>query len=160
MIIAGIDPGANGALALIYEGYGNTPPVLHDVPKIGKDVDEVLWFHQWCHTLDNTRPHHIFIEQVGAMPGQGVTSMFNFGDRFGFVKALAYSAGVPVTFMRPQEWKKLVGIPSGSEKGASRLRASQLFPQHSDNWSRVKDDGRAEAVLIAYAGMLKLRGGK
>jgi crossover junction endodeoxyribonuclease RuvC len=94
------------------------------------------------------------------MPGQGVTSMFNFGEKFGFVQALAFSTNAAVSFMRPQEWKKLVGIPAGSEKGASRLRASQLFPQHSDNWARVRDDGRAEAVLIAYAGMLKLRGGK
>jgi crossover junction endodeoxyribonuclease RuvC len=155
MIIAGIDPGDNGALALLYDDNGVK---TFDVPKVGKDVDEVAWWQLWALYLENV--DCVFIEQVGAMPGQGVTSMFNFGDRFGFVKALAYSAGVPVTFMRPQEWKKLVGIPSGSEKGASRLRASQLFPQHSDNWARVKDDGRAEAVLIAYAGMLKLRGGK
>ena len=158
MIIAGIDPGANGALALIYEGYGNTPPIIRDVPKVGKEVDEVAWAGTFSRVLADAG--HIFIEQVGAMPGQGVTSMFNFGEKFGFVQALAFSTNAAVTFMRPQEWKKLVGIPSGSEKGASRLRASQLFPQHSDNWARVKDDGRAEAVLIAYAGMLKLRGGK
>lgn len=158
MIIAGIDPGANGALAYITDPGGFAS--CHSVPKVGKDVDFVAWVNEWHFSLGRARPHHIFIEQVGAMPGQGVTSMFNFGEKFGAVKALAYSAGVPVTFMRPQEWKKLVGIPSGSEKGASRLRASQLFPQHSDNWARVKDDGRAEAVLIAYAGMLKLRGGK
>ena len=94
------------------------------------------------------------------MPGQGVTSMFNFGDRFGFVKALAYSAGVPVTFVRPQEWKKGVGIPAKADKGVSRLRASQLFPNDADKWSRVKDDGVAEAALIAYYGSLKLRGEK
>jgi crossover junction endodeoxyribonuclease RuvC len=156
MNFIGIDPGANGAVSFLIDGQiGN----IFDVPKVGKDVDEARWAKEWGNAL-RVHADHIFIEQVGAMPGQGVTSMFNFGEKFGFVKALAYSAGVPVTFMRPQEWKKLVGIPSGSEKGASRLRASQLFPQHSDNWSRVKDDGRAEAVLIAYAGMLKLRGGK
>jgi crossover junction endodeoxyribonuclease RuvC len=154
MIIAGIDPGANGALALI-----DSAGLWHveDVPKVGKDVDEVEWGRVWSNLLDREQGlTHIFLEQVGAMPGQGVTSMFSFGDRFGFVKALAYSAGVPVSFLRPQEWKKLVGIPNGAAKGASRLRASQLFPQHADQWARVKDDGRAEAVLIAYAGALKL----
>jgi crossover junction endodeoxyribonuclease RuvC len=153
MIIAGIDPGANGGLAMI--GYTEEQYVV-PVPKVGKDVDERMWWLHWHDALKEA--HHIFIEQVGAMPGQGVTSMFNFGDRFGFVKALAYSAGVPVSFIRPQEWKKIVGIPTGSEKGASRIRASQLFPNDADKWSRVKDDGLAEAALIAYAGSLKLRG--
>lgn len=153
MIIAGIDPGANGGLAKIYDGGAL---LVQDVPKVGKEVDERAWSHQWSALLLTC--NHIFIEQVGAMPGQGVTSMFNFGDRFGFVKALAYSAGVPVSFVRPQEWKKGVGIPMGSEKGASRIRASQLFPNDADKWSRVKDDGLAEAALIAYYGSLKLRG--
>ena len=158
MIFAGIDPGANGALVLLNEGGDAN---ILDVPKVGKDVDMRLWAKDWTEALNFIgEGDHIFIEQVGAMPGQGVTSMFNFGEKFGFVQALAFSTNAAVTFMRPQEWKKLVGIPSGSEKGASRLRASQLFPQHSDNWARVKDDGRAEAVLIAYAGMLKLRGAK
>lgn len=154
MIIAGIDPGANGALAFVgcHELY------VVPVPKIGKDVDERAWWKTWSELI--AEAHHIFIEQVGARPGQGVTSMFNFGDRFGFVKALAYSAGVPVSFVRPQEWKKGVGIPSGSEKGASRIRASQLFPNDADKWSRVRDDGLAEAALIAHYGSLKLRGEK
>ena len=153
MIIAGIDPGANGGLAI----YGESLDV-HPVPKVGKEADKVAWAMDWLAVIEQC--DHIFIEQVGAMPGQGVTSMFNFGDRFGFVKALAYSAGVPVSFVRPQEWKKGVGIPTGSEKGASRIRASQLFPNDADKWSRVKDDGLAEAALIAYYGSLKLRGEK
>jgi crossover junction endodeoxyribonuclease RuvC len=151
MIIAGIDPGANGGLAV----YGNVLHVL-PVPKIGKETDKVAWASEW--NLFLREANHIFIEQVGAMPGQGVTSMFNFGLSFGFVQALAFSAGVPVSFVRPQEWKKGVGIPSGSEKGASRIRASQLFPNDADKWSRVRDDGLAEAALIAYYGSLKLRG--
>ena len=151
MIIAGIEPGANGGLAVITRNNVH----IFSVPKVGKEIDERAWM-LWQNPLAEV--DHIFIEQVGAMPGQGVTSMFNFGDRFGFVKALAYSAGVPVSFVRPQEWKKGVGIPTGSEKGASRIRASQLFPNDADKWSRVKDDGLAEAALIAYYGSLKLRG--
>jgi len=146
MIVAGIDPGANGALALM------TPDDLfvYDVPMVGKDVDEVAWATIWMPVL--RRADHIWIEQVGAMPGQGVTSMFNFGQRFGFVKAMAYLAHAPVSFVRPQAWKAGVGITKGAEKGASRLRASQLFPKHADLWARVKDDGRAEAALISYYG--------
>ena len=150
MILAGIDPGASGALCIL---DGDAPTIL-DVPKVGNDVDEVAWAALWNQHLPFVG--HIWIEHVGAMPGQGVTSMFNFGDRFGFIKALAYSAGVPVSFVRPNKWKVAVGIPGGSEKGASRLRASQLFPQHADAWKLVKHDGRAEALLIAYYGRKQL----
>jgi crossover junction endodeoxyribonuclease RuvC len=154
MIIAGIDPGANGGLAV----YGPKGLLVFPVPKVGKEIDKPAW--AFWHTMLVSDPDHIFIEQVSAMPGQGVTSMFNFGVAYGFVQALAFSAGVPVSFIRPQEWKKLVGIPVGSDKSASRIRASQLFPNDADKWARVKDDGLAEAALIAYAGMLKLRGEK
>ena len=145
-MIAGIDPGANGALCIL---DGDNVTIL-DVPKVGNEVDEVEWARSWSVHLPFAG--HIWIEQVGAMPGQGVTSMFNFGDRFGFVKALAYASGTPVSFVRPQKWKAGVGIPAKSAKGASRLRASQLFPQHADQWKLVKNDGRAEALLIAFYG--------
>lgn len=149
MILAGIDPGANGALAII----DGSRVMLLDVPKVGNDIDYPAWVKEWGTHLPWVS--HIFIEKVGAMPKQGVTSMFNFGERYGFILALAYSAGVPVSFFRPQEWKKAVGIAAKADKGASRLRASQLFPAHAEQWKRVKDDGRAEALLIAYAGSLK-----
>ena len=148
MILAGIDPGASGALA-IWDGHRVT---LLDVPKVGNEPDEQAWAIEWGMRLPWV--DHIWVEQVGAMPGQGVTSMFNFGDRFGFVKALAYAAGVPVSFVRPNIWKKGVGIIAKADKGASRIRASQLFPQHADMWKLVKHDGRAEALLIAYYGSL------
>jgi crossover junction endodeoxyribonuclease RuvC len=155
MIIAGIDPGANGGMVLLTSN--GTPLYVLHVPKIGKEINKGAW-KLWASPL--AQAEHIFIEQVSAMPGQGVTSMFNFGVAYGFVQALAFSAGAPVSFIRPQEWKKLVGIPVGSDKSASRIRASQLFPNDADKWARVKDDGLAEAALIAYAGMLKLRGEK
>lgn len=147
MILAGIDPGATGALAIL---DGSNVTIL-DVPKVGNEPDEVAWAAQWSIHLPFV--DHIFIEQVGAMPGQGVTSMFNFGTRYGFVKALAYAAGVSVSFVRPNVWKPAVGIPKGADKGASRLRASQLFPAHVDLWKLAKHDGRAESLLIAYFGV-------
>lgn len=152
LILAGIDPGANGALAII----DGTSVTILDVPKVGTEIDYVAWAKEWGAALDYLgEGDHIFIEKVGAMPKQGVTSMFSFGQRYGFVLGLAYSAGVPVSFTRPQDWKKAVGITAKADKGASRLRASQLFPGHAEQWKRVKDDGRAEALLIAYAGGLK-----
>ncbi len=149
MILAGIDPGANGALAIL---DGNLVTIL-DVPKVGNEIDYPAWAKEWNLFLPFVS--HIWIEKVGAMPKQGVTSMFSFGQRYGFILGLAYTAGVPISFTRPQEWKKAVGIAAKADKGASRLRASQLFPGHADLWKLVKHDGRAEALLIAYAGGLR-----
>jgi crossover junction endodeoxyribonuclease RuvC len=148
-MIIGIDPGANGAMAVL---DGDRVTIL-DVPKVAGEIDYVAWAKEWGAVLPFLS--HIWIEQVGAMPGQGVTSMFNFGQVYGFVKALAYASGTPVSFVRPQKWKVGVGITAGAAKGASRIRASQLFPQHADLWKLVKHDGRAEALLIAYYGSLK-----
>ena len=149
-MIIGIDPGANGAMALVNEkGLAG----LFPVPKVGKDLDLVAWGKLWGGHLPFA--DHVWIEFVHAMPGQGVTSMFNFGKSYGFALGLIAAAGVPFSFVRPEAWKRAVGIPAGAEKGASRLRASQLFPESVDRWARVKDDGLAEAALIAYYGTLR-----
>lgn len=148
MILAGIDPGATGALAVI----DCDSLTILDVPMVGKEIDYAAWAKNWNTQLPFV--DHIWIEQVGSMPKQGVTSMFNFGQRYGFIKALAFSAGVPISFVRPAIWKKGVGIVAGADKSASRIRASQLFPRHADQWKLVKHDGRAEALLIAYYGSL------
>lgn len=143
-MIIGIDPGINGALAAYKDGLQ-----IADVPKIGKEPDYPEWAKSWRFYLNFAS--HVWIEKVGAMPKQGVTSMFSFGERYGFVIGLVAAAGVPYSFVRPAEWKRGVGIVAGAEKGASRLRAKQLFPG-TDFFDRVKDDGRAEAALIAYYG--------
>ncbi len=148
MIVAGIDPGASGALALVSsEGLVGAFPV----PKVGTDIDFVAWGKLWGAHLPFVS--HVWIEQVNAMPGQGVTSMFNFGKVYGVAIGLVVSAGVPFSFVRPQAWKQAVGIPNGSGKSASRLRASQVFPESVDRWAKVRDDGLAEAALIAYYGL-------
>lgn len=157
MIIAGIDPGKNGALF----GSSDTGLILYAerVPLLkikGKEKPDYVRMAQvWSVYLQKC--DHVFIEQVGAMPGQGVSSMFNFGYVAGVAYGLVLAASVPVTFITPQKWKSLVGL-RGSDGEESRQRASQLMPQCIDFWPRKKDDGVAEAALIAWAGRLIVEG--
>lgn len=155
MIVVGIDPGKTGAIFLYDPSAG-----LHEVAsvpllniKVGKKIktqpDYCAWRNQWSSMLAASK--HVCIEQVGAMPGQGVTSMFSFGYSAGFVLGLVTFVGRPYTFLTPQRWKKIVGL-SGSDGDQSRKRASQLIPEAAHFWTRKKDDGVAEAALIAYAG--------
>jgi len=158
MIVAGIDPGKSGALFLYAGMHIRRTVPLHDI-RVGSKTktvpDYVRWGNEWCDQL--LRADHVFIERVGAMPGQGVTSMFSFGYSAGFVYGLVVAAGKPHTFITPQSWKKIVGL-SGSSGDQSRARASQLMPECASFWARKKDEGIAEAALIAYAGHQILTG--
>ena len=88
------------------------------------------------------------IEHVTAMPGQGVTSMFNFGQSFGILKGICSAMQLSVYFVRPAKWKKYFNLIN-SEKDASRTRAIEIFPYYSSNLSRKKDSNKADAILIA-----------
>ena len=90
----------------------------------------------------------IVIEQVSAMPGQGVTSMFNFGQSFGILKGICSAMQLPMYFVRPAKWKKYFGLIN-SEKDASRTRAIEMFPYFSSQLSKKKDSNKADAILIA-----------
>lgn len=153
-MIVGIDPGKTGAIAAINE-LGQLSGVC-SVPLDGKHVNHTRWAAQW--KLYMSPATHIYIEQVGARPGQGVTSMFNFGSTYGFALGLVNFLQIPYTMVTPQKWRGVLGIPNGADKGASRVRACSLFPDHAKEFARVKDDGRAEAALIAYAGYLIQKG--
>ena len=91
----------------------------------------------------------VVIEQVSAMPGQGVTSMFNFGQSFGILKGICSAMQLPMHFVRPAKWKKYFGLIN-SEKDASRTRVIEMFPYFSSNLSKKKDSNKADAILIAY----------
>lgn len=148
MIILGIDPGLSGALAW----YDGSTVETQDIPSIaaaskGREVD---WSALYLKLAFNAFPGHVFIERVGAMPGQGVSSMFKFGYVAGGLRGLVAGLGVPVTMVTPQAWKKALGVPAG--KDGARARASELLPHAAHQWQRVKDDGRAEAALIALYG--------
>ena len=90
----------------------------------------------------------VIIEQVSAMPGQGVTSMFNFGQSFGILKGICSAMQLPMYFVRPAKWKKYFGLIN-SEKDASRTRAIEMFPYFSSHLARKKDSNKADAILIA-----------
>lgn len=154
MRILGIDPGVTGALALL---DGETMKLtVYDVPswqvKVGRSRRSEIDVAGLCDILDICAPDRAFIEQVGAMPGQGVTSMFRFGDAFGVLRGVVTGSRIPLEYVRPQEWQKIVRMPRGNEAGL--LRVNQVFPSFSKYFARKKDHNRADAALIAYAGFL------
>ena len=147
-MILGVDPGLSGAMALIHDGMIvdviDTP--IFEIK--GKKVFDLYGFARW---LDNANAQHAIekavIEEVGAMPGQGVTSMFNFGSVYGHVRGAIATHFIAITDVRPQVWKKHYRL--GQDKDASRRVACALWPTESKRFARKKDDGRAEACLLA-----------
>ena len=152
-IIAGIDPGKSGALAIQWPDGGLE---FHDVPTIklkGKDKPAWgQWSREWCMALEFAGVDMVVIEDISARPGQGVTSMFTFGRTLGFAHGIvAAITSCPVHFVTPAVWKGKLGLLNSS-KGASREKCSNLFPGSAKDLVRVKDDGRAEAALLAHYG--------
>jgi crossover junction endodeoxyribonuclease RuvC len=143
----GIDPGAKGALAL-FENHvlvriWDMPIVLvKDKPRVDAAAVGLI--------LREAKPDQAFMERVGAMPGQGVTSMFAFGMAAGIVMGALGALEIPLTLVTPSHWKGVLRVPK--DKGAARARASQLLPAGAGNWPLSKHDGRAEAALIGFFG--------
>lgn len=151
MIFVGIDPGITGAVAII-DG-GNI--VFHDTPTIqtknGKKTKTEFMPSEMADILATQKGCHVFIEKVGAMPGQGVTSMFSFGKGYGIWIGILAALKIPYTFTTPQAWKKHL-MQGMKDKDAARIRAQQLYPCATKELSRKKDIGRADALLIAEYG--------
>jgi crossover junction endodeoxyribonuclease RuvC len=151
--ILGIDPGLSGALALL-TSLGEL--TVDDMPTVeiergGKSKRE-LDTAALCSLIREMAPSHAVLERVGARPGQGVTSMFAFGRSCGQIEGAIAARRVPLSYVAPPTWRRALSVPVG--KDGSRLRASQVLPAHAERWRRVKDDGRAEAALIALWGLL------
>jgi len=151
MIVCGIDPGLDGALAF-YDTSDNAC-IVHDMPTLRMSKREVDP-HALASLLWKSHAGHAYIEAVHAMPKQGSVSMFQFGKGFGIVIGVLAGVGIPMTFITPQSWKKLLAVPRA--KDGAKARASQLLPQAAHQWPRVKDEGRAEAALIALAAVQSL----
>ena len=150
--VIGIDPGISGAIA-IFE-HGKLDCVV-DMPTLkiasGKTMKSHISAVTLVEILKGWYPRneaHVVIEKVGAMPGQGVTSMFNFGRSAGIIEGVVAAMHFPSTYVTPATWTKAVGRAAG--KDASRMRAMELFPTRAELFKRAKDDGRADAALIAY----------
>jgi crossover junction endodeoxyribonuclease RuvC len=151
MLIAGIDVGLSGAICLLDTDGGfqiNDMPT-HALSRGGKNKRELD--ARRLSILLSGRIGHAFVEQVGAMPGQGVSGVFAFGKAYGVVIGVLAAHGVPMTFVSPVKWKKALQVPAS--KDGARARASQLLPQAAGEWPLVKDSGRAEAALIALWGI-------
>jgi crossover junction endodeoxyribonuclease RuvC len=153
MIVLGIDPGLDGAFAFWDGEYRIS---VFDMPtlrlKRGKSEKREIDLVALAHLLDLNKADRAFVERVGPMPKQGVSSSFNFGMGYGAVRGLLAAHFIPTTLVTPQSWKKHHGIRTGAGKDASRAKASEILPHYGREWTRVKDDGRAEATLIALYG--------
>ncbi len=155
--IIGIDIGSKGALALVDETGALLEiadmPILRDGPGNRPNVNAPLLaeiVYRWQAT-------QAFVEYVGARPGEGPTGAFSFGRSKGVIEGVCAAAGLPVVFLTPPVWKRAVGIPPGKAgaKDAARSEAIRRWPSQAALFARVKDDGRAEAALIAVAGIEK-----
>lgn len=150
--ICGIDPGVNGGIAFYGPGgslFVRGMPALKVNGKSQIDVAAVV------DILEEHECGHVVLEAVAARPGQGVSSMFNFGRTYGRLEGIIYTMRLPHTLVTPQAWKKALQVPA--DKDAARARASQLLPAHSSKWPLVKHDGLAESALLAYYGMHVLK---
>ena len=156
MIICGIDPGLDGALAFLVDGT----IAVFDMPTLrlsrNRTAKREIDAHLLADRIEEMRPMQAFVELANAMPKQGTASMFAFGKGYGVVIGVLAALQVPVSFVPPQRWKKALRVPAA--KDGARARASQLMPSAACNWPLVKHDGRAEAALIAYYGALDNRG--
>ena len=149
--VIGIDPGISGAIS-VFDWYTSSLLEVIDMPTLEVDSGKTKKRHisavSLCNYLTVTSNAHVVIEKVGAMPGQGVSSMFNFGRSAGIIEGVVAALRMPSTYVTPATWTKGVGRAAG--KDASRMRAMELFPDKAELFKRAKDDGRADAALIAY----------
>ena len=153
MLIIGIDPGISGSICFFKDGKileVLEMPTMTDGKKNKKQVNGSQIFNEISNRVGGVEPRNVrvVIEQVSAMPGQGVTSMFNFGQSFGILKGVCTAMQLPMYFVRPAKWKKYFGLIK-SEKDASRTRAIEIFPYFSSQLSKKKDSNKADAILIA-----------
>ena len=153
MIIFGIDPGVSGAISVlenkkVIEVFDM--PTMIDGKKNKKQVNGAQVTNIIKERLDSEKEKEIavVVEHVNAMPGQGVTSMFNFGQSFGVIKGICSALSLPIYFVRPTKWKKHFNLIK-TNKDASRTKVIQVYPHISSKLSRKKDSNKADAILIA-----------
>jgi crossover junction endodeoxyribonuclease RuvC len=148
----GIDPGASGAVAILTE-EGHFVKVF-DMPvlemKVGKAIKRRVSADLLAHEVSLYPNAIAMLEQVSAMPGQGVSSMFAFGESYGIVKGVFAAFKIPAHLVTPNKWKKAMEL--NASKDGSRAKAIQMWPEQAAMFKRVKDDGRAEACLLAEFG--------
>ena len=153
MLIIGIDPGITGSICFFEDGKIIDVVEMPNMPegkKNKRQVNGAQIYNEISKKITGLKKQNIkvIIEQVSAMPGQGVTSMFNFGQSFGVLKGICSAMQLSMQFVRPAKWKKYFGLIK-AEKDASRTKVIEIFPYISSQLSRKKDSNKADAILIA-----------
>lgn len=150
-VLCGIDPGLSGAVGFITEAGEFV--AVHDMPNLPattgrRQIDAAAL----AGILRQHAPAFTLVERVGARPGEGPTGAFSFGHSFGSITAVLAALGLAHDLVQPAVWKRRAGIPPGADKAASIAVCKRLLPSAADHLTRVKDDGRAEALLLALHG--------
>ena len=158
-VIVGVDPGLSGAIAFLGEGRELE---IFDMPTLevtrNRKAKRDLNYHEIGRIFEGAGDvQDFYVEGVSSMPGQGISSAFAFGKAAGAVIGVAAANFWRITEVPPVTWRRAVGLKSGEGKDASRALATHLFPNHSALFARKKDDGRAEATLIAWYGRIRAR---
>ena len=153
MLIIGIYPGISGSICFFDDGKiidVVEMPTMTEGKKNKRQVNGSQIYNEISKRIIKYEKQNVrvIIEQVSAMPGQGVTSMFNFGQSYGILKGICSAMQLPMYFVRPAKWKKYFSLIN-SEKDASRTRAIEMFPYFSSQLSKKKDSNKADAMLIA-----------
>ena len=161
MLIIGIDPGISGSICFLQNGIVKDViemPTMADGKKNKRQINGHQMYNEIYSRIKeyNTQNINVIVEQVSAMPGQGVTSMFNFGQSFGVIKGICAAMQLPIFFVRPAKWKRHFELIN-TQKDASRTKAIEMFPKISSILSKKKDSNKADAILIAsfYENIIK-----
>ena len=151
MKIIGIDPGLSGAIAVLEDIKVISlfeMPVMAEGKKNKRQLNSAQLVNLIKEKTNGDEEIAVIVEQVNAMPGQGVTSMFNFGQTFGAIKGVCAALGLPIFFVRPSKWKKHFELINSS-KDASRTKVIEMYPSFSKQLAKKKDVNKSDAILIA-----------
>ena len=153
MLIIAIDPGINGAICFFENGEVKDViemPTMAEGKKNKRQVNGAQIYNEITKIINrfDKQSVRVVIEQVSAMPGQGVTSMFNFGQTFGAIKGICAALELPIFFVRPSKWKKHFELINSS-KDSSRTKVIEMYPKLSNQLSKKKDVNKSDAILIA-----------
>ncbi len=151
MKIIGIDPGLSGAIAVMHDKKVINMydmPVMAEGKKNKRQLNSSQLVNIIKENINEDEDKIVVVEQVNAMPGQGVTSMFNFGQTFGAIKGVCAALKLPIFFVRPSKWKKHFELINSS-KDASRTKVIEMYPALSGQLAKKRDVNKSDAVLIA-----------
>ena len=151
MKIVGIDPGLSGGIAILENNKVLSlfdMPVMAEGKKNKRQLNSAQLVSIIKKNIESNEEVAVVVEQVNAMPGQGVTSMFNFGQTFGAIKGVCAALELPIFFVRPSKWKKYFELINAS-KDSSRTKVIEMYPSLSNHLAKKKDVNKSDAILIA-----------